>query len=67
MMGEFVKETMRTWRGRKLNDMKKAWRALQYCVFWTIWKARNGIAFEVDTLEHTRDGKSHLYLICGDG
>ena len=36
------------------NKRRGVWRVGPLCIFWTIWKARNRIAFEDDVLSTQR-------------
>ena len=51
VLPSFVLQTLEGWRGsfvcKKRKDVR---RAVPLCHFWTIWKARNKIAFEDATL-----------------
>ena len=42
-----VKETLLGWNGSFVGKKhQKAWKAAPLCLFWTVWKERNKIAFE---------------------
>ena len=42
-----VKEVLLGWHGLLVGKKRrKVWRAAPLCLFWTVWKERNGIAFE---------------------
>ena len=46
-----VRETLLSWNGFFLGKKhKKAWRAAPLHIFWTVWKARNRLAFKDDIL-----------------
>ena len=42
---------------------KKVWRADPLCIFWTVWKVRNKIAFEDDVLSIQRLKSSFIYFL----
>ena len=42
-----VRQTLEGWRGSFVGKKRKeVWKAGPLCIFWTIWKARNKLAFE---------------------
>ncbi|RVW52750.1 putative ribonuclease H protein [Vitis vinifera] len=44
---ETVKETLTSWRGPFVGKKrKKIWKSIPSCIFWTIWKERNRLAFK---------------------
>ena len=43
--------------------MKKVWLASPFCLFWTIWKARNGVAFKDEVFSIQQLKTSFVYLI----
>ena len=46
-----VKETLLGWNGSFVGKKRKGvWRASLLCLFWTVWKARNKVAFEEEEL-----------------
>ena len=46
-----IKVTLLDWDGSFVGKKrKKVWRTNHLCIFWTVWKVRNKIAFEDDTL-----------------
>ena len=50
-----VRETLLSWNGFFLGKKhKKAWRATPLHIFWTVWKARNRLAFKDDSLSIRR-------------
>ena len=60
-----VKETLLSWNGFFVGKKrKKVWRVGPLCIFWTVWKARNKIAFEDDMLSIQRlINGSFVYLL----
>ena len=43
---ETVKEVLVSWRGSFVGKKrKKIWDAIPLCIFWTVWKERNRLAF----------------------
>ncbi|RVW79591.1 putative ribonuclease H protein [Vitis vinifera] len=43
---ETVKEVLASWRGSFVERKgKKIWDAIPLCIFWTVWKERNRLAF----------------------
>ena len=50
-----VRETLLSWHGSFVGkERKKVWRAAPLYIFWTIWKARNRLAFNDDVLSIQR-------------
>ena len=50
-----VRETLLSWNGFFVGKKrKKAWRAAPLHIFWTVWKARNRLAFKDDMLSIQR-------------
>ncbi|KAJ9693798.1 hypothetical protein PVL29_009659 [Vitis rotundifolia] len=46
VLPETVKETLISWRGSFVGKKrKKIWKAIPLCIFWTVWKERNRLAF----------------------
>ena len=59
-----VKETLLSWNGFFVGKKrKKVWRVGPLCIFWTVWKVRNRIAFEDDVLSIQRLKGSFVYLL----
>ena len=51
MLPATVKATLLGWDGSFVGKKRKeVWRAGPLCIFWTVWKARNKIAFEEKVL-----------------
>ncbi|RVW45036.1 putative ribonuclease H protein [Vitis vinifera] len=43
---ETVKEVLTSWRGPFVGKKrKKIWKSIPLCIFWTVWKERNRLAF----------------------
>ena len=42
---------------------KEVWRAGPLCIFWTVWKVRNSIAFEDDVLSIQRLKSLFVFLL----
>ncbi|WJZ89560.1 hypothetical protein VitviT2T_008772 [Vitis vinifera] len=46
VLPETVKETLISWRGSFVGKKrKKIWKSIPLCIFWTVWKERNRLAF----------------------
>ena len=46
-----VKDVLVSWRGSFVGKKrKKIWEATPLCIFWTVWKERNRIAFREGVL-----------------
>ena len=55
MLPATVKATLLGWDGSFVGKKRKeVWRAGPLCIFWTVWKARNKIAFEEKVLSIQR-------------
>ena len=47
MLPSSVRETLLNWHGSFVGkNCKKVWRAAPLHIFWTVWKARNKMAFD---------------------
>ena len=43
---ETVKEALTSWRGSFVGKKRKQiWKSIPLCIFWTVWKERNRLAF----------------------
>ncbi|KAL6333218.1 hypothetical protein AAG906_028401 [Vitis piasezkii] len=52
---ETVKEVLTTWRGPFVRKKrKKVWKSILLCIFWTVWKERNMLAFRVGGVEYPK-------------
>ncbi|KAJ9674048.1 hypothetical protein PVL29_023543 [Vitis rotundifolia] len=59
-----VKETLLGWRGSFVGKKHKAiWQAGPLCLYRSIWKARNRIAFEDNVLSIQRLKVSFVYFL----
>ena len=48
---EKVKEALFCWRGPFVGKKrKKIWKSISLCIFWTVWKERNMLAFRGGSL-----------------
>ena len=48
---EIVKEVLFCWRGPFVGKKrKKIWNSIPLCIFWTVWKERNRLAFRGGSL-----------------
>ncbi|RVX13534.1 Transposon TX1 uncharacterized 149 kDa protein [Vitis vinifera] len=46
VLPETVKETLISWRGSFVGKKrKKIWKSIPLCIFWTVWRERNRLAF----------------------
>ena len=59
-----VKEMLLGWNGTFVGKKRKGvWRASPLCLFWTVWKARNKVAFEEEELSIQRLKFSFVYFL----
>ena len=64
MLPATIKETLLSWNRSLVGKKRKeVWRAGPLCIFWTVWKARNSIAFEDDVLSIQRLKSSFVFLL----
>ena len=50
---ETVKEALTSWRGPFVGKKrKKIWKSIPLCIFWTVWKERNRLAFRGGCVEY---------------
>ena len=64
MFPSSVKETLLGRRGSFGGKKRKVvWQAGPLCLFWSVWKARNRIAFEDSVLSIQRLKASFVYLL----
>ena len=55
MLPSPVRETLLSWHGSFVGKKrKKVWRAAPLHIFWTVWKARNKLAFKDNVLSTQR-------------
>ena len=61
MLSSSVRETLLGWNEFLVGKRRKiVWRAGPLCIFWTVWKTRNRIAFEDEVLSTQRLKPSSL-------
>ena len=61
MFPSSVRETLLGWTGSfEGKKHKLIWRAAPLCIFWTVWKTKNRIAFEDEELSIQRLKTSFL-------
>ncbi|RVW28979.1 LINE-1 reverse transcriptase-like [Vitis vinifera] len=59
-----VKETLSGWNGSFVGKKRKGvWKASPLCLFWTVWKTRNKVAFEEKELSIQRLKASFVYFL----
>ena len=59
-----IKAMLLGWDGSFVGKKRKGvWRASPLCLFWTVWKARNKIAFEEEELSIQRLKNSFIYFL----
>ena len=59
-----ILQTLEGWRGSFVGKKRKdVWRVGPLCLFWTVWKARNKIAFEDATLSIQKLKSSFVYFL----
>ena len=59
-----LQDTLLSWKGfRVLRKMKKVWQASPLCLFWTMWKVRNMVAFKDEVLSLQRLKCSFVFLL----
>ncbi|RVX12604.1 Transposon TX1 uncharacterized 149 kDa protein [Vitis vinifera] len=59
-----VKETLLGWNGSFVGKKRKGvWKASHLCLFWTVWKTRNKVAFEEEELSIQRLKASFVYFL----
>ncbi|RVW62551.1 putative ribonuclease H protein [Vitis vinifera] len=59
-----VKETLLSWHGSFVGKKrKKMWRAAPLHIFWTVWKARNCLAFKDDMVSIQRLKYSFIFSL----
>ena len=62
-----VKEVLTSWRSPFVGKKrKKIWKSISLCIFWTVWKERNRLAFEGGVLD-IQKLKILLFVIYGVG
>ena len=64
VMSTTVKEMLSGWNGTFVGKKRKGvWKANPLCLFWTVWKARNKVAFEKEELSIQRLKSSFVYFL----
>ena len=64
MLPASVKMMLLGWNGSFVGKKRKeVWRADPLCIFWTVWKVRNKIAFEDDVLSIQTLESSFIYFL----
>ena len=59
-----VKEMLSGWNGTFVGKKRKGvWKASPLCLFWTVWKTRNKVAFEEKELSIQRLKASFVYFL----
>ncbi|RVX07165.1 hypothetical protein CK203_053510 [Vitis vinifera] len=59
-----VKEMLSGWNGTFVGKKRKGvWKASPLCLFWTVWKTRNKVAFEEEELSIQRLKSSFVYFL----
>ena len=62
-----VLQTLEGLRGSFVGKKRKdVWRVGSLCIFWTIWKARNKIAFEDAMFSIQKLKSSFVYFLCAE-
>ena len=55
VLSSTVKETLLRWHGAFVGKIrKKAWQMAPLCIFWSVWKERNLLAFGNEVLSIQR-------------
>ena len=69
VLPETVKEALTSWRGSFVGKKRKQiWKSIPLCIFWTVWKERNRLAFRggvvnVQRLKNSFVCKEHFYYL----
>ena len=62
MFPETAKEVLFSWKGPFVGKKrKKIWNSIPLCIFWTVWKERNRLAFRGGSLAIQ---KLKNYFVC---
>ena len=62
-----VRETLLGWKGAFVGKKSRVvWNASPLCLFWSIWKTRNKIAFDDDVLSLQKLKAVFAYLFCSE-
>ena len=58
-----VRQTLIAWQsvnvGRK---RKRIWMVAYFCLFWTVWQARNRVAFEDEDVASSAQNENNLFM-----
>ena len=50
-----VRQVLVAWQGIRVGKkLKKVWRAALLCLFWTVWRERNRVAFDYEAFSTYR-------------
>ena len=64
MFPSLVRETLLGWKGTFVGKMcRVVWNASPLCLFWSVWKARNKIAFEDGVLSLQKLKAFFVYVL----
>ena len=64
MFPSSVRETLLGWKGSFVGQKRRTvWEANLLCLFWSVWKVRNRVAFEEYVLSIQRMKTSFVYLL----
>ena len=59
-----LRDTLLSWKGfRVVKKQEIVWQASPFCLFWTVWKARNVVAFNDEVFSTQRLKISFVYLL----
>ena len=62
VLSYLVKETLLGWHGPFVGKArKKSWKVAFLCIFWTVWKERNMLAFDNAEFSVQRMKNSFVY------
>ena len=65
VMHSSVRGVLLSWNSCSVDKKrKKAWKVASLCIFWSIWKERNGRAFEDRESSDQTIQSSFLYIFC---
>ena len=61
---EIIYTVLLGWNGTFVGKKRKdVWKASPLCLFWTVWKTRNKVAFEEEELSIQRLKSSFVYFL----